>query len=287
MIRQISARPQVLALIALFCGTLSGVFLKCVVDAPHGETVTLRALTAFCCLGAVVVIWPRRGQVGVGWIGLLRAVMDAVAGLTFALAIFNLPLSLLASILATLPIVSVTLSALILSEPLRPRTLVALCLALAGTVLILKPGLGFSALGITLALVSTLTFALRDVVTRRLPAGQDTRKVVLLALGLVTLAALTLVPAGDWMVPDRHDIVLILLSGASFLCSTLFIVLALRQAPVSKIAPLRYTSVFWALIFDAAIWGYVPGPYAWCGIVLIVIAGLLQQTQSPQTGART
>ena len=273
--------PQALALTAFFCGTLSGVFLKSVAATPPGQAVVLRTLAAFAVLALAVLLWPRpAGQRRVGRAGLLRAVLDAVAGLSFALAIFSLPLSLLASIHATLPILSVTLSALILSEPLGRRTLAALGLALAGTLLVLKPGLSFSALGIGLAIVSTLAFALRDIVTRRLAPDTDTRKVVLVSLGLVALAALGLARGDGWVLPGGGDAARIGLAAATFLCSTFLIVLALRGATVTRIAPLRYTSVIWALVFDAAIWGFVPGVYGWCGIALIVAAGALQHAQA-------
>lgn len=272
--------PQVLALLALFLGSASGAFLKGVAPSLSGEAIALRSLIALAILACVVMIWPRSTGPRIGLVGLVRAVLDAIGGLCFALAIFNLPLSILASILATLPIVSIALSALILSEPLSGRTIFALVLAFAGTLLILKPGLSFSALGVILALTSTLSYAMRDIATRKLHPDVDPRKVVLLSLAFIAIAAVSLVPLQSWAVPSSRDTLLIALAGIAALGSTSLIVHALRQATINQIAPLRYTSVFWALIFDAAIWGFVPGPIAWCGIAVIIAAGILQHTQS-------
>jgi drug/metabolite transporter (DMT)-like permease len=279
---QLNIPPQVLALLAFFCGILSGVFLKGVAPEISGEAIALRTFIAFAILAIAVMLWPQPSGNRMGRIGFMRAVLDAIGGLSFALAIFNLPLSLLASILATLPIVSVALSALILSEPLSRRTMYALTLAFAGTLLILKPGLSFSTLGVMLALISTLSYALRDIATRRLHPDVDPRNVILLSLAFVTVAALSLVPLPSWDMPSSKDAVLIALGGVTALGSTFLIVHALRQATINQIAPLRYTSVFWALIFDAAIWGFVPGPIAWCGIVMILAAGVLQHTKHRQ-----
>lgn len=279
MIAKLPIPPQVMALLAFFCGTVSGVFLKGVTPSISGEAIALRTLFALAILAIVVMVWPRSSGLRIGWIGFVRAALDAIGGLCFALAIFNLPLSILASILATLPIVSVALSALILSEPLSGRTILALVFAFAGTLLILKPGLSFSVLGVALALTSTLSYALRDIATRRLHADVDPQKVILMSLAFATVAAASLVPLQNWAVPSATDAVLIALAGVTALGSTFLIVHALRHATVNQIAPLRYTSVFWALIFDAAIWGFFPGPIAWCGIVVIIASGILQHTQ--------
>lgn len=285
MTAQFPIPPQAMALLAIFCGTLSGVFLKGVTPSISGEAIALRTLFAFAILAVLVVVWPRSSGLRIGWIGFVRAALDAIGGLCFALAIFNLPLSILASILATLPIVSVALSALILSEPLSGRTILALMLAFAGTLLILKPVLSFSVLGVALALTSTLSYALRDIATRRLHPDVDPRKVILMSLAFATMAAATLVPFQNWAVPSATDFILIALAGVTALGSTSLIVHALHHATVSQIAPLRYTGVFWALIFDAAIWGFFPGPVAWCGIVGIIAAGILQHTQSKKGNA--
>ncbi len=275
-----------LALAAFFCGTLSAVLLKMTHGVPPGTAIALRSVIACAALGAVVALRPMPGAAGIGQAGYLRAALDALAAITFALAVFLLPISLLASIHATLPILSVVLSALILSERLGRRTLAALALAFAGTLLILRPALDFSGAGLALALASVLCFALRDIVTRRLAADLDVRKLVLVSLALVAAGSVTLVERQDWALPPPPDALLIVLSGAALLGTTFLIVIALRRAPVTRIAPLRYTAVLWALVFDGIVWGYLPGPWAWSGIALILAAGVLQHAQSIRKGAR-
>jgi drug/metabolite transporter (DMT)-like permease len=80
--------------------------------------------------------------------------------------------------------------------------------------------------------------------------------------------------------PPQHDIVLIVLAAVTSLCSTVLIVQALRLQSVGRIAPLRYTSVLWSLLFDALIWSYVPDVNGWAGIALILIAGGIQHSQT-------
>lgn len=197
---------QSLALVALFCGVAAGVALKAIGPMPAGEAIALRSVLAFALIAGIIALRRRTTARGVGPRGMVRAGLDALAALTFSLAIFEIPLSLLASIHATLPVLSVILSGVVLKERLRAGNWAALALACCGTLMILQPGLAFSPLGITLALVSTLAYALRDVTTRRLPPQTDTFRIALVSLVLVGAVAAAL-PGGGRLglaQPHRH-----------------------------------------------------------------------------------
>lgn len=265
-----------LALVALFSGVLSGVMLKTITATPPQEAIVIRSCLAFVLIAGILALRRRTGAGRIGPRGALRAVLDAIAALTFSLAIFEIPLSLLAAIHATLPVLSVVLSAWVLKEPLRAGHWVALGLACAGTLLILRPGLVLSPYGVGLAVVSTLAYALRDAVTRRLPPRTDTLRIALLSLVLVALAAAATSPPTTWVRPPRPDLILMCCAAAGFVAANVLIIAALRRTALSRIAPLRYSSVLWSLGFDAAIWGYVPDPIAWVGIAVILCAGAVQ-----------
>ncbi|WP_283639033.1 DMT family transporter [Marinovum algicola] len=271
-----TASGQLLALVALFSGVASGVVLKAIGATPPGEAIALRSAMAFAVL-ALVVLARRRGEARlIGPRGGLRAVLDAVAALCFSLAIFEIPLALLAAIHATLPIVSVILSGVLLKERLRALNWLALALACAGTLLILQPGLAFSPLGIGLALISTLAYALRDIVTRLLPPRTDTIRIALVSLALAGSLAALLPGQAGWVMPPARDLSLIAAAAAGFIGANVLIIAALRRAALSQIAPLRYSSVLWSLGFDALLWGYLPDLAGWTGIGLILLAGAVQ-----------
>lgn len=267
---------QGLALIALLSGVVSGVTLKAIGQMPPGEAIALRSALAFVIIAGIIAVRPSGAARLIGPRGMMRAGLDALAALTFSLAIFEIPLSLLASIHATLPVLSVILSGLMLSERLRPGNWIALALAGGGTLMVLQPGLEFSPTGIALALVSTLAYAFRDVVTRRLPPQTDTFRIALVSLVLVGALAAAMPTEGPWIRPDTRDAGLIAFAALGFVGANVLIIAALRRSEISRIAPLRYTSVLWSLAFDAALWGYVPDFVAAVGIALIVGAGILQ-----------
>ncbi|MDT0684397.1 DMT family transporter [Roseicyclus sp. F158] len=266
-----------LALVALFCGVASSVMLKGIADLAPGHAIAIRSAIAAGLLALVIGVRMARGKSGgLDRAGAARAVFDALAGLTFALAIFELPLALLATIHATMPLVSVALAALILREPLPARALVAIAVGFAGVVVILDPGFGASPLGLTLALVSTFAYACRDLVTRRLRPEADMLKSVILSSVLIGAAGLVTAGLPDRAhMPAAPDLVRLLCAALTFLGANTLIIAAFRRATVARIAPLRYTSILWSLVFDAAIWGHVPDAATAAGIALIVTAGLI------------
>ncbi|WP_394199074.1 DMT family transporter [Litoreibacter albidus] len=267
---------SVLALVALFSGVVAGVALKTIGPIPSGEAIALRSALAFIVIATITFARRRTSTRAVGPRGILRAGLDALAALTFSLAIFEIPLSLLASIHATLPVLSVIVSGMILKERLSLGTWLALVLACGGTLLILQPGLEFSALGVGLALVSTLAYALRDVATRTLPPHTDTFRIALISLLMVGGIAAALPSDGGWVRPTHQDLALTAIAALGFVGANVLIIAALRRAPLSRISPLRYTSVLWSLAFDAALWGYVPDLAGAAGIALILCAGIVQ-----------
>ncbi|MEY3997681.1 MAG: hypothetical protein RLY60_493, partial [Pseudomonadota bacterium] len=54
-----------------------------------------------------------------------------------------------------------------------------------------------------------------------------------------------------------------------------FLIQATRLADMSVIAPFRYMGLLTAVISGFVIWGDAPNAMAWCGMVLLVTAGLL------------
>ncbi|MGQ7848538.1 DMT family transporter [Granulosicoccus sp. 3-233] len=274
---------RLLALVALFGGVASGVALKRIHTMPAGEAIALRSALAFLVITGIAMARPRKTPRITGLPGILRATLDALAALTFSLAIFEIPLSMLASIHATLPVLSVILSGVVLKERLQAGNWLALLLAGTGTLLVIQPELAFSPYGVALALISTLAYACRDLLTRKLPAHTDTLRLSQLSLIMVGVTAAVLSSDQPWICPEAMHVVLITIAALGFVAANVLIIIALRRTELSRIAPLRYSSILWSLIFDALLWDYLPDLAGVCGIALILSAGIIQlQTDSPK-----
>ena len=49
---------------------------------------------------------------------------------------------------------------------------------------------------------------------------------------------------------------------------------ALRLGEVGLVGPFKYTSLVWAVLSGAAVWGDVPGPSIWIGSAIVTASGL-------------
>ena len=50
---------------------------------------------------------------------------------------------------------------------------------------------------------------------------------------------------------------------------------ALRLAPVALVMPMDYTSLLWAVLLGASIFGELPSPWTWVGAPIIIASGLV------------
>jgi drug/metabolite transporter (DMT)-like permease len=50
---------------------------------------------------------------------------------------------------------------------------------------------------------------------------------------------------------------------------------ALRLAPVALVMPMDYTSLVWAVLLGAWIFGELPTPWVWAGAPIIIASGLV------------
>ena len=195
-------------------------------------------------------------------------------GLNF-LAFILLPLAEATTIGFSVPIFSVILAAVVLSEPTGRWRWGAVAAGFAGVLLIVQPGSGrVPLLGASVAMVAALTTASVTIVIRRL--GKTERA----ATTVFWFAVSSLVPLGLAMLifGGSHDRATWMMLGGLALAgglAQLTLTGALRLAPVALVMPMDYTSLLWALLLGSWIFGEVPTPWIWIGAPIIIASGLV------------
>jgi drug/metabolite transporter (DMT)-like permease len=141
--------------------------------------------------------------------------------------------------------------------------------------LIVQPGSGdVPLLGASVAIVAALLTASVTIVIRRLGATERA------ATTVFWFAVSSLVPLGILMLhfAAPHDAatwaVLVGLALAGGLAQ-LTLTGALRLAPVALVMPMDYTSLLWAVLLGASIFGELPSPWTWIGAPIIIASGLV------------
>jgi drug/metabolite transporter (DMT)-like permease len=210
-------------------------------------------------------VWAHVGRMALGL---------AAMALNF-IAFILLPLAEATTIGFSVPIFSVVLAALLLGEPTGKWRWGAVAAGFAGVLLIVQPGSGdVPLLGASVALVAALLTASVTIVIRRLGATERA------ATTVFWFAVSSLVPLGILMLhfAGAHDGVTWLILGGLALAgglAQLTLTGALRLAPVALVMPMDYTSLLWAVLLGASIFGELPSPWTWVGAPIIIASGLV------------
>ena len=232
--------------------------------------------SALCAVGLVATgpgfrslhtkrVWAHVGRMALG--------MAAMA-LNFA-AMIMLPLAEATVIGFSVPIFSTVLAALVLGEPTGRWRWGAVAAGFFGVLLIVQPGTGEVPLfGASVALVAALMTASVTIVIRRLGATERASTTVF------WFAASSLVPLSMLMMgfARTHDPITWLILGGLALAgglAQLTLTGALRLAPVALVMPMDYSSLLWALLLGAWIFGELPTPWIWLGAPIIIASGLV------------
>ena len=212
-----------------------------------------------------------------------------VAIAAFYLAVTVLPLIEVAATFFIAPLISTALAAMVLREKVTKRHWAAVAFAFVGTILIVRPGIGVFQPASLIALGAAIFYACNMVLARKLgeteTAGTTSYYTSLcyLVLAWISTGAIGLLgpfdgTAGEllkpWVQPSLPDLGQLLICGLLVAIGTLCATQALRVAPLSKIAPLEYTSLLWAGALSFLIWGELPTSSTLVGIILIVAGGI-------------
>ena len=275
MTRNLKGILAMCAAMALFVANDTLVKLATVHVAAH-QILFLRGIFASAFV-LIAVFWTgmwRHWKEMANRLLLLRCLLEVFVAYTFILALGVLAIADLTAILLLSPLIITAISALALKETVRWRRWLAVILGFAGMLLVVKPGgSGFQAAAL-LGVVSTIGVAFRDLVTRHLA---DTLPTLLVATaGILSLTAFGgLLSLGlPWQPLDSHVILLLAGAALTVLLGNVAIIMAFRDVDASAVSPLRYTVIVWAVLAGIVIFGDIPEPTAWLGILLIVGSGL-------------
>ncbi len=272
-------RGAVLMLISMATFTCNDAVMKAVTQTlPLYESVALRGLSVLVLMLVVAQIQQGGVRLSVPREDLLplvvRTVADIASTVLYLLALREMALADLSAILQALPL-GVTLAAgLFFHERLGWRRLSAIGVGFVGVVMILRPGSGAFDIWSVVALASMLLIVLRDIVTRTFSAGIGSSTIAFYAAATITLTGFILGMGEEWRMPDLREAGLLLLSAGFLTAGYITAVATMRVGEISLIAPLRYTSLVWAIVLGLVIFGEWPDLWTWLGSALVVGAGL-------------
>jgi drug/metabolite transporter (DMT)-like permease len=273
-----NARAALLMVGSMAVFTLNDSATKLLAESMSvGQIILLRGIMATTLL--LLLAW-RRGLLSrirgllrpVIWV---RMVFDAISSILYIAALAHMPLPNLIAIYQALPFVITMGAALFLAEQVGWRRWLAIAIGFAGVLIIIQPGTDAFNVFSMVVLASVVLAAVRDLITRRMPAEVSTLSVALVtAIGSSVSGALLTIPAGG-ITPVTTQQWLLLFGAAFFLAlGYQMIVLSMRVGEVSFVAPFRYSQLLWGAILGFLVFGDLPSRPMLIGAVLIVGSGL-------------
>jgi drug/metabolite transporter (DMT)-like permease len=184
------------------------------------------------------------------------------------------------------PIVSFTLSVVLLKEKVTTTRTVLLLIGFVGVLFVVKPGFG-GGVGILFALAAGGFHGAYLVATRWLAGAYRPR---FLLISQLLLGAVVLSPFGLGLPSPEIDMTAAWLIGISALGSAagnFMLVIASKTTPASLIAPLIYTQLIAATAAGFLVFGDFPDTPTLFGLALILCSGLLSFVNFGQLSART
>ena len=263
--------------VAVAAGVGNNFFFKLLAALPVSEIIALRSGSALLVL-LPLIAWRSRRQAPrpspFTRAVLVRAACEATATACLIFAVTRMPLALVTAVLMTIPIMTALIGRFVLQEATPATAWIAIGFGLAGTLLLLRPGLDASPTGLAMVTLSALAFALRDVLTRSMPRHYGSLRMTAMANAATLTLGLALSIGADWSPIDSSDAGILIAAVGLYIASNVLIAQGIRNARLAITSPLRYTSVPLALALDIIVLGIMPDELALVGTALIIASGL-------------
>jgi len=203
-----------------------------------------------------------------GWLG-ITSMFAAVA---------RMPIAEATAISFLSPLVAMGLSVMMLGERIGPRKAAAAALAVAGALLILRPGSeAFQVAGL-FALAAALFMGLETIFIKRLSDGEPVLRVLFIN-NLIGASLSALVASFVWTAPQASQWALLIVLGVVMVSAQAFFIQAMKRGEASFVVPAFYSVLVFASFYDYAIFGVVPGAAATGGAALILCGAVVLAAQ--------
>ena len=260
---------------ALFMN-LNNAILKLLTEGmPPGEIMFLRSVMILPFIfayahfqGGFSTLRIRR------WQGhLARAICIGFSAYTFILSVQFLPLATTVALTFAAPLLITAMAGPLLNEEIGWRRWSAVAVGFVGVAVITRPGSEVFQWTALLPLACAFASAGRDVITRRMTAGETSLAIMFTANIAMALFGLCSIPFG-WVVPDTRSLMLLALCVPLVAIGHYSMIEALRYAEAAVASPFRYSAIIWAGLLGYLVWGDVPDLWSIIGTLIVIASGL-------------
>ena len=213
-------------------------------------------------------LWPKNIQ-----IQLLRSIFLFLSTICFFYSISILSLAEALTLAFIHPIIATLLSSIILKEKVGLKRWGAVILGFSGALIVLRPGFNDIHLASFAGLGTGVAYAFYVITTKKL-SSLDNPFLTLTFSGLVGAIIISLVVPLVWVSPTYEQWMIMLCLAAVGTLGHFFIILSLKYAEASKLAPLGYFEIVTNIIIGYYFFGDFPDFWIWTGLIIIISSGI-------------
>ncbi len=199
-----------------------------------------------------------------GWAG--------VSGLFAAAAL--IPLADATAISFLSPVFAMLLAVMFLGETVGRIRWTAALVALAGGIVLLRPGAGALEPGAIIALGAAVILAVEITLIKRITRVEPVLRFLLITniMG-VLMASVAAIPV--WRSPSLDEWVMMAFVGLSMVTAQILFTASMKIADASFIAPFFYATLIFAALYDALWFGVIPGVISIAGAAMILVGAMV------------
>jgi drug/metabolite transporter (DMT)-like permease len=171
------------------------------------------------------------------------------------------------------PLITTALSPFFLGEKVGVRRWSAVIVGFVGSLIVVRPGFIEFNLASVAALGTGFFYGIYLVITRKLHSS-DSPLLTLLLTGVVGFFIATFFVPIVWITPTSNQWGLLALMGIFACLGHLFLILSLKYADASKLAPFSYFEIVTNVILGYYFFGDFPHFWTLVGLTIIVCSGI-------------
>jgi drug/metabolite transporter (DMT)-like permease len=204
---------------------------------------------------------------------LIRGFILALSTLCFfyAISVISLPKALTLAFVA--PITCTAFSPIFLNEKVGIRRWSAVLVGFLGALIVIRPGFIEVNLATLAAVSCGIFYGFYFIITRKLSTS-DNSLLTLLFTSVVGLLIISLFLPSVWVNPSLNEWIIMALIGLIASVAHLFIIISLKYADASKLAPLGYTEIITNILISYYYFNELPDNWTYLGLFIIVLSGL-------------
>ena len=204
---------------------------------------------------------------------ILRGLILLCANICFFYAISIIPLAKALTLAFVAPLIVTAFSPMLLGEKVGLRRWTAVIIGFIGSLVVIRPGFLEINLASLAALGTGIMYGFYLIITRKLSTS-DNPLLTLLLTGLVGGIIVSLIVPFIWVKPNLVEWSMMAGIGVFACVGHLFLILSLKYADASKLAPLGYTEIITNIIISYYFFHELPDNWTYLGLFIIVLSGL-------------